>query len=242
MLARGSLGNPWLFERLLGARDAEPTRDEVCDELAGSWTAPSSTWARSARAATCASSTPGTSSAWAAEGASRTRCVRRRAGTAVRRSAPRPAAPGATLPRTSRPGRAPAHPAGVSCRRTSSSPPKDLEKLKAELEDSRPKRREVAARIKEAREFGDITENSEYDDAKNEQAMLEARIAHLEEKLRSAQVIDAADLTTDRSRSARCPRQGREDRQVGEVHIVGSAEANPSPRRSSPTSRRSARR
>ena len=48
------------------------------------------------------------------------------------------------------------------------------------------KRREVAARIKEAREFGDISENAEYDDAKNEQAMLEAKIAQLEEKLRAA--------------------------------------------------------
>ena len=48
------------------------------------------------------------------------------------------------------------------------------------------KRREVAERIKEAREFGDIAENSEYDDAKNEQAMLEARIAQLAEKLRMA--------------------------------------------------------
>ena len=55
----------------------------------------------------------------------------------------------------------------------------------------RTKRREVAERIKEAREFGDISENSEYDDAKNEQAMLESRIATLEDKLRSASVIDA---------------------------------------------------
>ena len=56
--------------------------------------------------------------------------------------------------------------------------PEGLEKLKDELEDSQTtKRREVAERIKEAREFGDISENSEYDDAKNEQAMLEARIA-----------------------------------------------------------------
>ena len=52
--------------------------------------------------------------------------------------------------------------------------------LKAELDHlSTTRRREVAARIKEAREFGDISENAEYDDAKNEQAMLEARIATL---------------------------------------------------------------
>src|ERR1700739_1373255 len=73
-----------------------------------------------------------------------------------------------------------------------------LTNLKAELDHlSTIRRREVAARIKEAREFGDITENAEYDDAKNEQAMLEARIALLEEKLRSATVIDASDLGTD---------------------------------------------
>ena len=69
--------------------------------------------------------------------------------------------------------------------------PEGLENLKKEIETlSTTKRREVAERIKEAREFGDISENSEYDDAKNEQAMLEARIATLEDKLRSASVID----------------------------------------------------
>ena len=76
--------------------------------------------------------------------------------------------------------------------------PEGLEKLKQEIEYlSTTKRREVAERIKEAREFGDISENSEYDDAKNEQAMLEARIATLEDKLRSASVIDAKELSAD---------------------------------------------
>src|SRR5512142_3023968 len=76
--------------------------------------------------------------------------------------------------------------------------PEGLANLKAELDHlTTTRRREVAARIKEAREFGDISENAEYDDAKNEQAMLEARIAVLEEKLRSATVIDASDLTND---------------------------------------------
>src|SRR5687768_1390041 len=73
--------------------------------------------------------------------------------------------------------------------------PEGLEKLKQEIEHlSVTRRREVAERIKEAREFGDISENSEYDDAKNEQAMLEQRIAQLEDKLRSAQVINASEL------------------------------------------------
>src|SRR6202046_4576296 len=76
--------------------------------------------------------------------------------------------------------------------------PEGLEKLKDELEVlSTARRREVAERIKEAREFGDISENSEYDDAKNEQAMLESRIAQLQEKLRMASVIERKDLSTD---------------------------------------------
>src|ERR1043165_2504143 len=73
-----------------------------------------------------------------------------------------------------------------------------LANLKAELEHlSTSKRREVAARIKEAREFGDISENAEYDDAKNEQALLEQRISQLEERLRRAEVIDEKDLTNE---------------------------------------------
>jgi transcription elongation factor GreA len=65
------------------------------------------------------------------------------------------------------------------------------EKLKGQIEDLETnKRREVADRIREAREFGDISENSEYDDAKNEQALLEHRFARLKELLRSARVID----------------------------------------------------
>jgi hypothetical protein len=76
--------------------------------------------------------------------------------------------------------------------------PEGLEKLKEEIEHlSTTKRREVAARIKEAREFGDISENAEYDDAKNEQALLEGRIAQLEERLRRATVIDEKALNTE---------------------------------------------
>ena len=59
------------------------------------------------------------------------------------------------------------------------------------------KRREVAARIKEAREFGDISENSEYDAAKNEQAQLEYRIQSLEQKLRNARVVDTEHVSTE---------------------------------------------
>jgi transcription elongation factor GreA len=108
--------------------------------------------------------------------------------------------------------------------------PDGLKKLKTELEElSGPKRREVATRIKEAREFGDIMENSEYDDAKNEQAMLEARIAQLEEKLRSASVISTKDLNTDQVRVGTTVHV--KDEKTGKsvkYSIVGSAEANPS--------------
>jgi transcription elongation factor GreA len=106
--------------------------------------------------------------------------------------------------------------------------PEGLANLKAELEHlSTTRRREVAARIKEAREFGDISENAEYDDAKNEQAMLEARIAQLEDKLRSAQVIDASDMSTDVVRVGSVVHVTDEAGKESRYTIVGSAEAKP---------------
>jgi transcription elongation factor GreA len=111
--------------------------------------------------------------------------------------------------------------------------PEGLENLKKEIEYlSTDKRREVAERIKEAREFGDISENSEYDDAKNEQAMLEARIAALEDKLRSASVIDSSELSNDQVRvgsvvNVKDENSGKSLQYV----IVGSTEANPSENR-----------
>ena len=72
------------------------------------------------------------------------------------------------------------------------------DKLKAEIEELQSNgRREVAERIRVAREFGDISENAEYDSAKNEQAMLETRIAHLEDKLRSASIVDEKSIEKD---------------------------------------------
>jgi len=107
--------------------------------------------------------------------------------------------------------------------------PEGLSKLQEELELlSTAKRREVAQRIKEAREFGDITENSEYDDAKNEQAMLESRIAQLQEKLRMATVIDSNDLSTDVVQIGSIVHV--KDEKTGKsvkYTIVGSAEAKP---------------
>jgi len=108
--------------------------------------------------------------------------------------------------------------------------PEGLEKLKQEIEYlSTDKRREVAERIKEAREFGDISENSEYDDAKNEQAMLEARIATLEDKLRSASVINPSELSPDLVRvgSVVHVKDGGSGKALTYT-IVGSTEADPS--------------
>jgi len=104
------------------------------------------------------------------------------------------------------------------------------EKLKGEIENlSTVKRREVADRIRIAREFGDIMENAEYDDAKNEQAMLEHRIATLEERLRDARVIDTSEVSADAvSVGTRVRLRDLEAGQTIEYQIVGSAEANPS--------------
>ena len=107
--------------------------------------------------------------------------------------------------------------------------PEGLANLKAELEHlSTARRREVASRIKEAREFGDISENAEYDDAKNEQAMLESRIAQLQEKLRMATVIQTEDLSTDVVQIGSVVHV--KDEKTGKsvkYTIVGSAEAKP---------------
>jgi transcription elongation factor GreA len=110
--------------------------------------------------------------------------------------------------------------------------PEGLDKLKQEIEYlSTTKRREVAERIKEAREFGDISENSEYDDAKNEQAMLEARIATLEDKLRSASVIDASELSSDVVRVGSQVHVKDAAGKSSTYTIVGSTEADPSANR-----------
>ena len=107
--------------------------------------------------------------------------------------------------------------------------PEGLENLKKEIETlSTTKRREVAERIKEAREFGDISENSEYDDAKNEQAMLESRIMTLEDKLRSATVIDAKELSADVVRVGSQVEVTDDKGKKLSYTIVGSTEANPS--------------
>jgi transcription elongation factor GreA len=107
--------------------------------------------------------------------------------------------------------------------------PEGYEKLKQEIEYlSNAKRREVADRIRIAREFGDINENAEYDDAKNEQAMLEHRIATLEERLLAARVIEKGDVSSDVvSIGSRVRLKDIDANETVEYHVVGSAEANP---------------
>ncbi|HLF68369.1 MAG TPA: transcription elongation factor GreA [Gaiellaceae bacterium] len=107
--------------------------------------------------------------------------------------------------------------------------PEGYQQLKGELEVLKTeKRREIAGRIAAAREFGEIAENAEYDDAKNEQMMLEHRIAQLEERLTHAQVIDTKRVDTSVVSIGSVVRLRDVDaKQTTEYFIVGSAEANP---------------
>ncbi len=108
--------------------------------------------------------------------------------------------------------------------------PEGLKQLQEEITQlSTVKRDEVAERIREAREFGDISENSEYDDAKNEQAMLEHRISLLQEKLRRARVIKESEIDTDQvSVGSTVTLRDRDEDEIRIYTLVGSAEADPS--------------
>jgi transcription elongation factor GreA len=111
--------------------------------------------------------------------------------------------------------------------------PEGYRRLKDEIDYlSTAKREEVAERIRNSRDFGDISENSEYDDAKNEQALLEARIYALEEKLRGATVIDSGTVQTDVvGVGTKVTLQDMERGDVVQYSIVGSAEADPRERK-----------
>ena len=104
-----------------------------------------------------------------------------------------------------------------------------LAKLEEELEYLRAtKRAEVAQRIKQALAFGDISENSEYDEAKNEQAFIEGRIAQLENILKTAKVSDDEDINTDIVNvGAKVLLKDEDFEDEMEYTIVGSAEADP---------------
>ena len=104
-----------------------------------------------------------------------------------------------------------------------------LKKLQEELEYLKTtKRKEVAEAIKVARGFGDLSENSEYDEAKNEQGLVEARIAEIESMLKNVKVIDENAIATDRVNVGNRVKVYDETfEEELEYTIVGSSEANP---------------
>ena len=107
--------------------------------------------------------------------------------------------------------------------------PEGLIKLEQELDISKTvRRKEIATRIKTALDFGDLSENSEYDQAKNEQAQLEERIAKVETMLRNAKLIEEDEITTDVvSIGSKVVVNDLEYDEEMEYVIVGSAEADP---------------
>lgn len=104
-----------------------------------------------------------------------------------------------------------------------------VKKLEEELDFLKTvKRSEIKEKIKVARSFGDLSENAEYDEAKNEQAFTEGRIAMLENMLKNAVVVDEADITTDKvSVGSIVKVKDYEFDEEMELSIVGSAEADP---------------
>ena len=106
--------------------------------------------------------------------------------------------------------------------------PEGLRKLEEELEFLKSvKRKEVAERIKQSKEFGDLTENSEYEDAKNEQAFVEGRILTLEGMLRNVKVINNHDVRSDVVTIGSTVQLTDESGEDLTYTIVGSAEADP---------------
>lgn len=104
-----------------------------------------------------------------------------------------------------------------------------MEKLKSELEQLKTvKRKEVADKIKVALSFGDLSENSEYDEAKNEQAIVEARIAQIEQRIKNAKVIDTNEINKDIvGIGSNVKVYDTEFKETIEYKIVGLAEADP---------------
>ena len=93
------------------------------------------------------------------------------------------------------------------------------------------RRREVGQRIKEAKEFGDISENSEYDDAKNEQAWVESRIAEISQILAHATIIDKPKKSDKVTLGSKVKLQDTKSGDEHRFQIVGSAEADPAEHR-----------
>ena len=105
---------------------------------------------------------------------------------------------------------------------------KGLNDLEAELEQLKTvKRKDIAEKIKVALSFGDLSENSEYDEAKNEQGIIEARIAEIEATLKNVVVIDEDSLSTEHVQHGnKVTVRDCEEDVVRELHIVGSKEVN----------------
>lgn len=103
-----------------------------------------------------------------------------------------------------------------------------LDRLKNELEELKSvKRREIADKIKIALSFGDLSENSEYDEAKNEQGIIEARISEIEATLQDVRVLDSSGLSTEHiSLGNRIVLLDIEANERMELHIVGSKEVD----------------
>ncbi|MBO4277066.1 MAG: transcription elongation factor GreA [Clostridia bacterium] len=104
-----------------------------------------------------------------------------------------------------------------------------LKKLQQELEHLKTvKRKEVAQAIQKARAYGDLSENSEYDEAKNEQAEIEGKIAHLEATLENAIVLDDSDLGTDKVNVGnKVTVHNIDEGEETEYKIVSTTEADP---------------
>ena len=104
-----------------------------------------------------------------------------------------------------------------------------LKKLEDELQDLKVvQRKEIAQKIKEAREQGDLSENAEYDEAKNEQGKLYSRIAELEEIIKHAVVVTGDSYAADEvSPGCRFIVKDLEEDEEEEYHFVGSQEADP---------------
>ncbi|MBP5603989.1 MAG: transcription elongation factor GreA [Ruminiclostridium sp.] len=103
-----------------------------------------------------------------------------------------------------------------------------LNALEAELDDLKTiKRKEIAEKIKVALSFGDLSENSEYDEAKNEQGIIEARIAEIEATLKNVTIIDEDSLSTEHVQHGnKVTVKDMEENVERELHIVGSKEVN----------------
>ncbi len=103
-----------------------------------------------------------------------------------------------------------------------------LKKLEEELDELKSvKRREVAEKIKVALGYGDLSENSEYDEAKNEQGLIEARIAEIEATLKNVKIIDEDNLSTEHVQLGNTVTvKDIDEDEILVLHIVGSKEVD----------------